>query len=141
MANNDFPAAIPMHDPLQFGRQALHLRAARQEVLASNLANSDTPYYKARDIDFATVLQERLAGGRSARLNATHPAHFRSAPGGEWSGLQYRRPLQGSLDANTVDPDFERAQFAENAMMTESAIAFLNATIRSRMSAITGQSS
>ena len=102
--------------------QALKLRAYRQQVLASNLANADTPNFKARDFDFAAVLKDAL----SARAAAPQPQ------------LQFRRPLQPSLDGNTVELDVERAQFAENALRYEAELTFLNAHIKTLLAALQG---
>ncbi|HNQ03475.1 MAG TPA: flagellar basal body rod protein FlgB [Thiobacillaceae bacterium] len=102
-----------------FVRAALNLRARRQEVLASNLANSDTPNYKARDLDFASALRAALGGkGGSLGLTRTQPGHLdgRGMPGEAMAALKYRAAVQPSLDGNTVDMDVERAHFTDNAM-------------------------
>lgn len=103
-----------------FTRTALNLRAQRQEILASNLANSDTPNYKARDIDFASALKSALGGsGGALALTTTSSGHLPglgAASGGTAADLLYRPSLQPSLDGNTVDPDVERANFADNSM-------------------------
>src|SRR5687768_13027606 len=106
---------------LKFNELALSLRSQRQQVLASNIANADTPQYKARDIDFSSAMQNALAksGPQAAPLKQTHPGH---APGGAASGdvlpdgtpVLYRTPAQGAADNNTVDMDVERNQFADN---------------------------
>ena len=137
---------VPQFDSLAFNEQSLRLRAYRQQVLGSNMANADTPNYKARDIDFASVLRGQMtgastSGGRLA-LAATAPAHFRGAGSdalGEPEELLYRQPLQPSLDGNTVDADTERTHFSQNAMMTQAAIEFFGGSIRSRVQAFTGQ--
>lgn len=103
-----------------FVQTALSLRARRQEVLASNLANADTPNYKARDLDFAGALRSALGGGvgpvKLATTSARHLGGMGVGSGATGAGLLYRQPLQPSLDGNTVDPDIERAQFTENAL-------------------------
>lgn len=105
---------------LSFVQTALDLRARRQEVLASNLANADTPNYKARDFNFDSALKSAMgATGGSLQLDTTSARHISGLGGsGAASGvdLMYRTPLQPSLDGNTVDPDLERANFADNAM-------------------------
>jgi flagellar basal-body rod protein FlgB len=105
---------------LSFVQTALDLRARRQEVLASNLANSDTPNYKARDFDFASALKSAMGtAGGSLSLETTSARHISGqggAAGTAGADLMYRTPLQPSLDGNTVDPDLERANFADNAM-------------------------
>lgn len=108
-------------DALGFHQKALALRAYRQEVLAANIANADTPHYKARDIDFKASLQGAMGGmgGRGgqvelARTSAGHLPAAGSAPDG--ARLLYRKESQSSVDGNTVDMDVERTQIADNAM-------------------------
>jgi flagellar basal-body rod protein FlgB len=136
--------ATPAHDPLQFGETVLRLRAHRHELLGANLVNADTPGFKARDIDFQNVLAQQLAVGAppvGEALKRTHAAHLpgRSAETGPLA--LYRVPVQPSVDGNTVDPDIERGHFVKNAFMTEGVLSFLGSTLRSRLSAITGQAS
>lgn len=105
-----------LDDDLAFIQRALNLRARRQEILASNLANADTPNYKARDLDFAAALRGAMGGG-SLELTRTSPRHLDGSLGlGAAAQVKYRAVLQPSLDGNTVDPDVERAHFAENAL-------------------------
>ena len=136
---------IPAHDPLQFGETVLRLRSYRHEMLSANLVNADTPGVKARDIDFPAVLASQMAGGRplspAQSLSRTHQAHLQGSHDEEQSGALYRVPVQPSVDGNTVDPDIERGHFVKNAFMTEGALSFLGSTLRSRLSAITGQAS
>ena len=105
--------------------EALRLRSYRQEVLASNLANADTPNYKAVDFDFSAAIKAALA----------------PAPAGEpmRPELLYRVPAQASLDGNSVEPDAERARMADNAVRYEAALRALNGQIRTMLSAIQGQ--
>lgn len=125
-------------DALGFHQKALALRAYRQEVLASNIANADTPHYKARDIDFKASLQGAMGGtgGRVelARTSAGHLGAVGSAPGG--ARLLYRPENQSSVDGNTVDMDVERAAFAENAIQYEASITFINGMLRTLQSAM-----
>ena len=134
-----------LDDYLRFNEAALSLRSQRQQVIASNIANADTPNYKARDIDFANALQATMA--RSAPpagvLAATDPAHIGgSAQTGDTlpdgTPLLYRTPAQGSVDGNTVDMDAERNQFADNAVRYEAGITMLNSQIRGLLAAIQG---
>lgn len=99
--------------------QALNLRTQRHQVLASNIANADTPQYKARDFSFESAMQNAMGG----RMQAGGVALARTAAGhiagGSASGpamLQYRKETQSAVDGNSVDMDVERAQIAENAM-------------------------
>ena len=105
---------------LAFTQTAINLRAKRQEILASNLANSDTPNYKARDLDFAAALRSAVGGASaSLALATTSDRHIGGLAIGSGAGsaaVKYRSAVQPSLDGNTVDPDIERANFAENAM-------------------------
>ena len=135
---------VPQYDSMAFHEKALLTRAYRQEILGSNLANADTPNYKARDIRFADVLEQRLQGMEiNSRLTVSRTSNFHFATEGgaeqESPNLLYRRPIQPSLDGNTVDADTERAHFAQNSMMMQAAIEFLSGDIKSRIQAITGQ--
>lgn len=104
---------------LSFVHSALNLRSRRQEILAANLANSDTPNYKARDLDFASALRSAMgASGGSLALSRTSEGHLPAGGtgGGSAGAVKYRASLQPSLDGNTVDADVERAHFAENTL-------------------------
>jgi flagellar basal-body rod protein FlgB len=122
--------------------RALQLETRRTELLASNLANADTPNYKARDIDFRTALAN--AGGASSgtlTLRATDNQHLgaRGAAATHDPELQYRVPLAPSLDGNTVDAQLEQAAFAENSVRYQATLTFLNSKLRGLLTAITGQ--
>ncbi|MEX3935582.1 flagellar basal body rod protein FlgB [Paraburkholderia phymatum] len=153
-----------------FGRQALDVRAYRQELLSSNVANADTPGYKARDIDFASALAGSLkkSGGatagasNNATLAMTQPAgvtqgmsmasteagHMMGkarlvATGGptdDFGKVAYRIPTQPALDGNTVDLDAERVQFADNSLHFEAGMTVLSQQIKSMLAAITSNS-
>jgi flagellar basal-body rod protein FlgB len=131
-----------LDDYLRFNQTALDLRAQRQQQLASNIANADTPNYKARDIDFNKALQGAL--GRSeqapAGLARTAAAHIGATPGATLAGapLLYRSVQQGSVDGNTVDMDVERNQFADNAIRYEAGLTMINAQIKHMLAAIQG---
>lgn len=108
---------------LQFNANALRLRSERQALLSANIANADTPNYKAVDFDFAKALTE--ANEASARGAAsTKPATL------------YRQPAQPSLDGNSVEMDAERAEFTDNTVRYEAALRFLNGQIRTLLDAI-----
>ncbi|MBC7982449.1 MAG: flagellar basal body rod protein FlgB [Candidatus Obscuribacterales bacterium] len=120
---------------------ALKLRSQRTEVIANNLANADTPNFKARDLDFRSALAAAGNKGASLTLATTRSAHIAldaSQPGGTTKHL-YRIPLAPSLDGNTVDPQLEQAAFAENAVRYQTSLSFLSGKFRSLMTAITGQ--
>ncbi len=138
-----------LDEALQFHQTALSLRAQRQQVLASNIANADTPNYKARDFDFAQAMSSALEGKQKTvaalpppALMKTAAAHFNgSANAGSTSSgipLQYRSVMQGSLDNNTVDMDVERNQFADNAIRYEASVTLINGQIKNLMAAIAG---
>lgn len=129
-------------DALRFNQTALTLRASRQELIASNIANADTPNYKAKDIDFSKALQGALAGSSNKlQMATTAESHLNSggktleALGAE---LMYRRPVQPSADGNTVDMDVERAQFADNAVRYEASLKFISEDIKQILTAIQG---
>lgn len=130
-----------LDEALRFQQAALNLRAARQELLASNVANADTPNYKARDVDFASALRNAM-GGISEELPVvrTSLAHMAGATGESIMGapVMYRRPLQPSADGNTVDMDVERAQFADNALRYEANVMFVSEKLKGILSAIQG---
>lgn len=134
-----------LDDYMRFNETTLSLRAQRQEVIASNIANADTPNYKARDIDFASALEGALARGAApaGTLAQSAPAHLAGngqrgdfLPNG--TPVLYRVPAQGSADNNTVDMDVERNQFADNALRYEAGITLINSQIRGMMAAIQG---
>ncbi len=126
---------------IQFHQTALNLQAKRQELLASNIANADTPNYKARDVDFRAALQGALNGARDRMpLATTQPGHLGAGPESLLQELTgYRTELQSAVDGNTVSMDVERAAFAENALHYEASVTFINGMLRSMNSAITGQ--
>lgn len=130
------------NDPL-FGihTQALSLWQRRAEVLASNLANADTPGYRARDVDFRSALaaQSGAAGGDLA-LAATEPGHLAAPDSDAVTGaaLKYRVPLQPSMDGNTVDAQVEQAAYAENSVRYQASLTFITAQIRMLRTAIAG---
>jgi len=136
--------ANPIDNALRFHAEALNLRAFRQELLAANIANADTPGYQARDIDFRKSLQEAIAGrtptvqlAQTARGHVQPSAASTAAAGGAGAPL-YRQVVQASLDGNTVDMDVERAQFAENAIRYEANLTFINTQLKTMLAALQG---
>lgn len=111
--------------------QALMLRARKAELIASNLANADTPNYKARDIDFREVLGSEMGSGRLAMFH-THPGHMdqSAGPGLSDAAMKYRVPSQPSLDGNTVDAQVEKGEFASNSVRYMASMNFLEGRIR-----------
>ena len=126
---------------LAFQEKALGLRAHRQQVLAGNIANADTPNYKARDFDFASALQSAVAGRSDGdlALSKTSTRHLDGGAGSGPARLMYRVPTQGAVDGNTVEMDAERASFSENAIRYEAGITFISGRVRTLLSAIQGQ--
>jgi flagellar basal-body rod protein FlgB len=121
--------------------QALRIRELRNEVLTSNIANADTPNYKARDIDFSAALRGAQAGQSQGQLSLakTNPAHSDPVGASRYgTHVEYRTPTQPSLDGNTVETDVEQAAFAENAVHYRAALTFLNGSIRTLNLAIKG---
>lgn len=118
---------------------ALMLRAQRNEVLAANIANADTPGYKARDIDFRAAMSSALDGG-SMSMTTTSAMHQQSpAMAAGWQAdVAYRVPTQSTLDGNTVETDVEQAQYAENALQYRVALSFIDSQIRSIRYALKG---
>ena len=133
-------------DSLDFQGQALQLRSERQRLIASNIANADTPGYIARDMDFAKTLKAATGSLRAAGALATrHTGHLGTGGAAGVGGakvageLLYATPSQTNLDRNTVDMDRERASFADNAIKYEATLRFINSNVRTSLSAITGQ--
>jgi len=115
--------------------EALALRGRRAELIATNLANADTPGYQARDLDFRQVL---AAQGGPTRLLTTRPEHFAAAGGAE-GDLLYRQPHQASFDQNSVDVQAERAAYLDNALRYQASLTFLSKRISGLMSALRGE--
>jgi len=119
---------------------ALKLQSKRTEVIADNLANSDTPGYKARDIDFRAAMASAGSADAPVKLATTNPGHMTIDPNTDASAnLKYRTPLAPSLDGNTVDAQQEQAAFADNSVRYQATLTFLSARFKGLMTAITGQ--
>jgi flagellar basal-body rod protein FlgB len=122
---------------------ALAVRARRTELIANNLANADTPGYRARDIEFREALAAAGQGvPGTVSLRATQAGHIgQNASAGSMAepALKYRTPLAPALDGNTVDAQIEQAAFAENAVRYQATLNFLSAKFRGLMTALTGQ--
>jgi flagellar basal-body rod protein FlgB len=117
-----------LSDSLDFQAQALSLRAERQRLIASNIANADTPGYVARDFDFARALRE-ASSSQSAQAGNASTARSSAV-------LRYSAPSQTNLDNNSVDMDRERAAFAENAVKFEATLRFINGSVRTMLDAM-----
>jgi|SRR5579859_62508 len=133
--------ALNLNTYLGLDATALKLQSKRMEVIADNLANADTPGYKARDIDFRAAMAQ-AGGGADApvRLATTSPGHISTDPATAVdASLKYRTPLAPSLDGNTVDSQQEQAAFADNTVRYQATLSFLSGKFKSLLTAITGQ--
>jgi flagellar basal-body rod protein FlgB len=128
--------AINFDKALGIHPQALAMRERRGEVLAANLANADTPGYKARDLDFKSILKQNLASTQA--LEHTQAGHFTVQQTLE-SRLLYRNPSQVSLDGNTVEANIEQARYAENAVQYQASLQFISNKFSGLMIALRGQ--
>jgi flagellar basal-body rod protein FlgB len=141
---------------LDFDSKALVLRAERQRIIASNIANADTPGYAARDLDFKEAMNDatggsrdtpRLTANRSTQSGTTLTTHARHIPlpgiaggsAGAASSLAYTTQSQPTADSNSVDLDRERANFADNSVRYEATLRFINGRSKTLLSAIQGQ--
>jgi flagellar basal-body rod protein FlgB len=133
-------------DSLNFQTQALVLRSERQRLIASNIANADTPGYQAREMDFATALRQATSdasgsqagsGAASPTIATTQAGHIAAATGARApANLLYANASQTSVDRNTVDMDRERAAFADNSVKYEATLRFINSSVRTMLDAI-----
>ena len=139
-------------DSLNFQADALALRSERQRLIASNIANADTPGYVARDFNFATALRQATGQGSTGdshlqstpvSLSTSNAGHLglngQAAGSRDAPNLNYALASQTNLDSNTVDMDRERANFADNTVRYEATLRFINAQVRTLNTAITGQ--
>jgi flagellar basal-body rod protein FlgB len=131
-----FDSALGVHD------KALVLRSQRAELLASNMANSDTPGYKAKDIDFKSALanvQANVQAGNNTRMHTTHAKHIALPDINTSTQTMYRVPNQASLDGNTVDANLEKSAFAENALRYQASLSFLDGKFKGLKAALKGE--
>lgn len=129
--------AINFDNALGIHPQALALREKRAEILAANLANVDTPDYKARDLDFKAVLSQTM--GSKTSLERTREGHMAGQNMVLGADLLYRNPQQPSLDGNTVDAHIEQAKYAENAVQYQASLRFINSKFSGLMTALRGE--
>ncbi|TBU96810.1 flagellar basal body rod protein FlgB [Stutzerimonas kirkiae] len=131
-----FDKALGIHE------KALGFRAQRAEVLANNIANADTPNYKARDLEFSSVLEAQQASSGQGSFNATRTSERHiEAQGLEIAdpSLRFRTPHQPSLDQNTVDVQIEQSNYAQNAIDLQASFTLLNSKFKGLMSALRGE--
>lgn len=129
--------AINFENALGIVPQALILREKRAEVLASNLANADTPGYKARDIDFRAVLQKSMSGGHA--MKRTQEGHISPTDNLLGATMMFRNPNQASLDGNTVESQVEQAKYSENAVRYTASLRFINGRFMGLITALRGE--
>jgi len=130
-----------LDDTMRFHQTALNVRAYRQQVIASNIANADTPNFKARDVDFRAALAGALGGKTNdVAMKTTSARHIAGAASGTFdASLKYRNEEQGAIDGNTVNMDVERAAFAENSVQYQASVTFINGLLTSMQRAVQGQ--
>lgn len=127
-----FDSALGIHD------DALAMRSRRAELLASNIANADTPGYKARDIDFTAALAAAQTR-QGQTLTTTHSNHIALDSSLDSMQTLYRIPNQSSLDGNSVDPEMEKSAFADNALRYQASLSFLDGKIKGIKAALKGE--
>jgi flagellar basal-body rod protein FlgB len=118
--------------------QALELWQRRSEVIASNIANADTPNYQARDLDFRQVLQQASGQSSNLALSTPTPGQIDPVSTASTDQLKYRVPLQPSMDGNTVDTQVEQSSFASNMVHYQASLSFINGAIQTLRLAING---
>ena len=133
--------AITFANALGIHEHALQLRGLRSEILANNIANSDTPGFKARDMDFISILQGKMrAQETTMKMVTTNSRHIGGSAGYVADNvLMYRIPLQPSVDGNTVDEQIENAAFARNALQHQASFQFLNGRFTGMIKALRGE--
>jgi flagellar basal-body rod protein FlgB len=125
---------------LDFHAQSLLLRSQRQQVIASNIANADTPGFVARDFDFSQALKKATGGAGAAAPSLTDAGHMQlGIRGGSTASMAYTVQTQPSQDGNSVDLDRERANFVDNSIRYETTLRFINGHVKTMLSAIQGQ--
>jgi flagellar basal-body rod protein FlgB len=133
--------AINFNTALGPHESALRIRADRASVLASNLANADTPGYKARDIDFQQALKSSMAQqSQPFAMAATQKGHIgMDRNSSQTAERLYRTPTQPSIDGNTVEEQVEHAEFMKNNLDFQATFTFLNSKFKGLSKAIKGE--
>jgi flagellar basal-body rod protein FlgB len=119
--------------------QVLSVRSQRFEMIAANLANADTPGYKARDMDFSSALAAAGDSAGASKMFTTNPQHIEVDAGGMSDVAKYRVPMQPSMDGNTVESDVERSAFMDNSIRYQASLNFLNSRIKGILGALRGE--
>lgn len=132
--------AIGFDNALGIHQQALQVRTQRAQVLANNLANIDTPNFKARDIDFKKILRgEAQLAGMKIAMKSTSTKHLAGQTIELDNSLLYRIPQQPSIDGNTVEEQIEHSAYMENSMAFQASFRFLNGKFTKLMTAVRGE--
>ncbi|TXR53233.1 flagellar basal body rod protein FlgB [Reinekea thalattae] len=131
-------SALGFQNSLGIHDDALMIRSDRSSILANNLANTDTPGYKARDIDFLGVLRGEVKRHKSLGTDLTHDRHIDVPVRENWEAL-YRNPTQPSIDGNTVDENIENSEFTTNALSYNSSFEFLSGKFKGLTGALRGE--
>lgn len=134
------PILDKIDNAFNFNAKALDLRVQRQKVLANNIANADTPNFKARDFDFGKALAQATKQGPQSSMSLTTTSdrhiHGSARKGSIDPELRYRVPDQTSMDGNTVDMDRERTQFADNSVRYQASLTMMGRSIQGLKSAM-----
>ena len=125
-----------LQNPFGIHERALTLRDMRSTILAANMANVDTPNYKARDLNFRDILQ---GTGSVDIMQVNHERHMNSEFADSGGNLQFRVPNSPSLNGNTVEIDVEQNQYLDNAMRYQATLTFLNSRISGIKQALRGE--
>ena len=133
--------AISFDNALGVHEKSLLIREQRAELLANNLANVDTPNFKARDLDFKSLVRDAIAAreGAGSAMQRTHQQHVSLSGPDAPGSLLYRVPMQPSLDGNTVDETIEMASFSRNALDFQASLTFLQSSLRGLKTALRGE--
>lgn len=135
-------------DYLATHANSLQLRARRTKILATNIANAETPNYKARDLAFAEVMRDvagsparnlRTSGRSGSALRTTNANHISGSSTTKNAQIMFREPINAALDGNTVDKDQEQARFAENTIRYQASLEFMNSRVSGLISTLKGE--
>lgn len=125
-----------IQDHIKVHSEALGLRAKRNEILASNIANAATPNFKAKDLDFKEVFDAKMGFGK---VNTSNSRHLEMLSVENQDGIGFRQNITPSMDGNTVELHVEQMQFSENVIRYQTSLEFLNRKISGLMAAIKGE--
>lgn len=125
-----------IQDHIKVHSEALGLRAKRNEILASNIANAATPNFKAKDLDFKEVFDAKMGFGK---VNTSNSRHLEVLSVENQDGIGFRQNVTPSMDGNTVELHVEQMQFSENVIRYQTSLEFLNRKISGLMAAIKGE--